>query len=127
VWLGTNPLSDTPQEAADREPRIVGAKAGRFEKLLEDEFVPQQVGGGPQRERAMFSLTEMAKSIGADVFARQERALQRRRDQQNTLRRITQPTLILAGEDDQVMTPLEDPEGVTDALYEWMRQPLVLR
>jgi len=151
--LGTNPLSDTPQEAADREPRIVGAKAGRFEKLLEDEFVPQQVGGGPQRERAMFSLTEMAKSIGADVFARQERALQRRRDQQNTLRRITQPTLILAGEDDQVvslkrqeflaelipyaklgvlpgaghMTPLEDPEGVTDALYEWMRQPLVLR
>ncbi len=25
------------------------------------------------------------------------------------------------------MAMLEDPEGVTEALYEWMRQPLVLR
>ena len=33
--IGTNPLSDTPQEAADREPRMIGAKGGRFEKMLE--------------------------------------------------------------------------------------------
>jgi len=33
--LGTNPLSDTPQEAADREPRMIGAKSGRFETMLE--------------------------------------------------------------------------------------------
>jgi len=25
------------------------------------------------------------------------------------------------------MTMLEDPEGTTEALYTWMRQPLVLR
>lgn len=151
--LGTNPLSDTPQEAADREPRMIGAKAGRFERMLEADILPRHVGTGPRRGAAMGELSEMAMSLGADLFAKQERAMQRRRDQQGTLRRITQPTLILAGSEDQVvplkrqeflaelipyaklkvlqgaghMAMLEDPEGVTEALYEWMRQPLVLR
>jgi len=151
--LGTNPLSDTPQEAADREPRMIGAKAGRFEQLLEADILPRHVGQGPLKGQAGAALQEMALSLGADIFARQERAMQRRRDQQGTLRRITQPTLVLAGAEDQVvplkrqeflaelipyaklgvlegvghMAMLEDPEGVTEALYQWMRQPLVLR
>jgi len=151
--IGTNPLSDTPQEAADREPRMIGAKAGRFEAMLESEILPRHVGQGPLRAHAMAELQEMALSLGADVFARQERSMQRRRDQQATLRRITQPTLVLAGEEDQVvplkrqeflaelipyaklnvikgvghMMMLEDPESTTEALYAWMRQPLVLR
>ena len=151
--LGTNPLSDTPQEAADREPRMIGAKAGRFERMLEADILPRYVGDGPRRGAAVADLSEMALSLGADLFVKQERAMQRRRDQQGTLRRITQPTLILAGADDQIvplkrqeflaelipyaklnvlegvghMSLLEDPERVTEALYEWMRQPLVLR
>ncbi len=151
--LGTNPLSDTPQEAADREPRMIGAKAGRFERMLEADILPRHVGTGPRRGAAIAELSEMAMSIGPDLYARQERAMQRRRDQQGTLRRITQPTLVLAGAEDQIvpqkrqeflaelipyaklsvlqgaghMSMLEDPEGVTEALYEWMRQPLVLR
>lgn len=151
--LGTNPLSDTPQEAAEREPRIIGAKSGRFEAILKNEVLPRHVGGGSLRNEAIAQMQEMALSLGADVFARQERALQRRRDQQSTLRKITQPTLVLAGENDKIvplkrqeflaelipyaklavlsgvghMSMLEDPEGVTEALYAWMRQPLVLR
>lgn len=151
--VGTNPLSDTPQEAADREPRIIGAKAGRFERMFQEEILPDQVSYGPRREAATAELSEMAHSLGPEIFARQERAMQRRRDLQGTLRRITQPTLILAGADDRVvplkrqefaaelipyaklhvlqgighMPMLEDPEGTAEALYEWMRQPLVLR
>lgn len=151
--IGTNPLSDTPQEAADREPRMIGAKAGRFETMLEQEILPRHVGFGPMRAHAIAEMQEMALSLGADVYARQERAMQRRRDQQGTLRRITQPTLVIAGAEDQIvplkrqeflaeiipyaklsvlqgvghMAMLEDPEGVTEALYGWMRQPLVLR
>ncbi len=151
--IGTNPLSDTPQEAAAREPRMIGAKSGRFEAMLENEVLPTYVGQGPRRGHAMREMFEMATSLGADTYARQERAMQRRRDHQGSLRRITQPTLILAGEEDQVvplkrqeflaelipyaklsvlpgighMTMLEDPEGTTEALYTWMRQPLVLR
>lgn len=151
--LGTNPLSDTPQEAADREPRMIGAKAGRYERMLEADILPRHVGFGPRRGAAIAELSEMALSLGPDMFVKQERAMQRRRDQQGTLRRITQPTLVLAGAEDQIvplkrqeflaelipyaklavlegaghMSMLEDPEGVTEALYEWMRQPLVLR
>lgn len=151
--IGTNPLSDTPQEAADREPRMIGAKSGRFERMLEDDILPRYVGGGPLRSHAIAEMQEMAVSLGADTYVHQERAMQRRRDQQSTLRRITQPTLILAGEEDQIVplkrqeflaelipyaklgvlrgvghtVMLEDPEGTTEALYAWMRQPLVLR
>lgn len=151
--LGTNPLSDTPQEAADREPRMIGAKSGRFEAMLEKEVLPRHVGQGPLRARALAEMTEMATSLGPETFIRQERAMQRRRDQQGTLRRINVPTLVLAGDEDQVvplkrqeflaeltpyaklgvlqgvghMSMLEDPEGVTEALYAWMRQPFVLR
>lgn len=151
--VGTNPLSDTPQEAADREPRMIGAKAGRYETMLDQEILPKHLGFGPRRGPAMAEMNEMALSLGPEIYARQERAMQRRRDQQGTVRRITQPTLILAGAEDQVvplkrqefmaelipyaklrvlhgvghMTMLEDPEGTTEALYDWMRQPLVLR
>lgn len=151
--LGTNALMDTPQEAADREPRMIGAKAGRFAQMVETELLPRYVGQGPRQQAAMADLQEMALSLGPDIYARQERAMQRRRDQQATLRKITPPTLVLAGSDDQVvplkrqeflaglipyaklqvldgaghMSMLEDPEGVTEALYDWMRQPLVLR
>ena len=151
--IGTNPLSDTPQEAAAREPRMIGAKSGRFATMLESEVLPRYVSDGPLRNHAIAEMTEMATSLGADVYARQERAMQRRRDHQASLRKITQPTLILAGEDDQIvplkrqeflaelipyaklgvlsgvghMPMLEDPEATTEALYTWMRQPLVLR
>jgi pimeloyl-ACP methyl ester carboxylesterase len=151
--IGTNPLSDTPQEAADREPRMIGVKSGRLEAMLDSEVLPRHVGSGPRRAEAIAQMQEMAMSLGADVFASQERAMQRRRDQQGTLRGITQATLILAGSEDQIVplkrqeflaelipyaklgmlegvghiAMLEDPEGTTEALYAWMRQPLVLR
>lgn len=151
--IGTNPLPDTPQEAADREPRMIGAKSGRFERMLEDDILPKFIGNSARRAQASADMYEMAMSLGPDIYARQERAMQRRRDQQLTLRKIMQPTLVLAGAEDQVvplkrqeflaeiipyaklhvlagighMTMLEEPEATTEALYEWMRQPLVLR
>lgn len=151
--MGTNLLSDTPQEAAAREPQIIGAKSGRFETMLKTEILPRQVAGGPRKGALMSEIMEMALALGPDIFARQMRAMQRRRDQQSTVRRITQPTLVLGGALDEVVTPkrqdfladlipyaeravlddvghwpmLEDPEAVLDALNAWMRQPLVLR
>lgn len=151
--LGTNPLVDTPQESADREPLIIGAKSGRFDAMLKSDILPRHVGQGPNHAAATETLAEMAVSLGPELYARQQRAMQRRRDHQGTLRRITQPTLIIAGEYDKIvplkrqeflaeltpyakfcviegaghMTMLEDPEGVAEALYAWMRQPLVLR
>jgi pimeloyl-ACP methyl ester carboxylesterase len=96
---------------------------------------------------------DMALNNGPEVFERQARALQRRRDQQSTLRKCKVPALVLCGEHDG-LTPvkrhtfmaelipyaklqiiegaghlptLEQPDATTEALRQWMTQPFVLR
>jgi len=98
-------------------------------------------------------VQDMGSRLGADLYVKQSRALQRRRDQQGMLRRIRQPVLVLCGEYDS-LTPvkrhafmaelipyaklevisdaghlptLEQPQAVNRLLRAWMRQPLVLR
>jgi pimeloyl-ACP methyl ester carboxylesterase len=95
----------------------------------------------------------MGMRFGADVFIRQSRALQRRPDQQKTLRKIRVPALVLCGAHDTLTPPrrhefmselipyaqlriienaghiptLEAPRETNAALAEWFRQPMVLR
>lgn len=89
---------------------------------------------------------QMAEALGPEVFVRQSRALQSRRDQQDTLRNITVPALVLCGEYDVPcpverhelmhdlipgstlevisdaghLTPLEQPNATNLALREWL-------
>ena len=151
--MDTNPLAETPQKAAERDPQIVRVKAGRLEEVMRDEMKPNYLAPGPNRLRVMQIVMEMARDLGPDRFVTQSRALQRRRDQQGTLRRIKCPTLVLCGEHDQLCPPqrhalmaelidgaslsviegaghlptLEQPEVVNDLLIDWLRAPLVLR
>jgi pimeloyl-ACP methyl ester carboxylesterase len=95
----------------------------------------------------------MAWFQGPDAYVRQARAMQRRKDQQTTLRKITQPTVVMCGDEDRSlpvqrheflagMIPdaklavivgaghlptLEQPDFTTEHLRSWMKQPLVLR
>lgn len=151
--MDTNPLAETPQIAAMREPQIVGAKTGRLMEIMRDEMKPNYLAPGPARDDVMALVMEMAHTLGPDVFVRQSRALQRRRDQQGTLRKIKVPTLIMCGEHDALcpvrrhtfmaelipnarlhvidraghLPTLETPNEVIDQLYEWMTQPFVLQ
>jgi pimeloyl-ACP methyl ester carboxylesterase len=96
---------------------------------------------------------DMAEALGPDVFVRQSRALQRRRDQQGTLRKCKVPTLVLCGAHDALcpikrhtfmaelipyaqlkvietaghLPTLEAPEETTLALRDWLKQPMVLQ
>ena len=151
--MDTNPLAETPQSAAGYEPLIVGARAGRFEDMMRMILKPEHLAPGPQRLQVMAQVAEMGRAMGPDVFIRQCRALQRRKDQQATLRRIKMPALVLCGEHDG-LTPvkrhtfmaelipyarleivpdaghlptLEQPEVVTAILRHWMTQPFVLK
>jgi len=151
--MDTNPLAETPQSAAGYEPLIVGARAGRFEDMMRMILKPEHLAPGPQRLQVMSQVAEMGRAMGPDVFIRQCRALQRRKDQQATLRRIKMPALVLCGEHDG-LTPvkrhtfmaelipyarleivpdaghlptLEQPEVVTAILRHWMTQPFVLK
>jgi pimeloyl-ACP methyl ester carboxylesterase len=147
--IGTNALGDTPQDAADREPLMIGARAGRFEQMLAQEVLPLQVAAGPRRREHVDRLSQMARDLGGEVFARQQRAMQRRYDHQASLRQISRPALVLAGALDRIAplkrqqfqadlireatlavldgvghsVMLEDPGGTIAALDAWLDQP----
>lgn len=151
--MDTSPLPETPQDAAAREPRIVGARHGRLEEVMAEEIPPHALAPGPGRFEVAQTLREMARDLGPEVFAAQSRALQRRPDQQKTLRACRVPALVLCGAHDTVfpvrrheitagmipgatlqvmeeaghLPPLEQPDATTEALRAWLAAPLVLR
>ncbi|MEM6738996.1 MAG: alpha/beta fold hydrolase [Pseudomonadota bacterium] len=151
--MDTNPLAETPQVAAAREPHIVGAQSGRLEEIMREEMKPRYLAPGPGRVEVMNTVMEMARDLGPEIFVAQSRALQRRPDQQKVLRAVKVPTLVLCGvhdalcpvkrhefmaelipgaklrliEDAGHLPTLEQPERTTEALREWLGDPLVLR
>lgn len=151
--MDTNPLAETPQTAAAYEPMIIGARAGRLDEVLRGFMRADFLAPGPQRLAVLNRVFEMGRDLGPEVLIRQVRALQRRRDQQATLRKCKVPALILCGAHDRLTSPkrhafmaelmpsarleviedaghlptLETPEAVTEALRRWMVQPFVLQ
>ncbi|MGB7240992.1 MAG: alpha/beta fold hydrolase [Sulfitobacter sp.] len=146
--MDTNPLAEVPQVAAAREPLIVKVKAGRLAEVMREELKPNYIGSGPYRSEVLEVVMDMALALGGDVFVRQSRALQRRRDQQAILAKCSVPTLILCGAEDTLcpvkrhvfmaelipnarlkvienaghLPTLEQPVETTDALRKWLRQ-----
>lgn len=144
--LNTTPLAEPPAQAAERDPQIVRARAGRFEDVMREALKPATLAAGPNRRKALDCQIAMARDLGPRVFERQSRALQRRRDQQTTLARIKVPTLVLCGEHDTLypvarhsfmaemiagadisvipeaghLPTLETPDAVNDALENWL-------
>ena len=151
--MDTSPLAETPQASTAREPQIVKVRTGKLHALMRDDVVPGYLGPGPYRAEITELMLDMADALGPEVFVRQSRALQRRRDQQGTLRKCKVPTLVLCGAHDEIcpvkrhtfmaelipgaelcvldnaghVPSLETPAETTRALRDWMRQPLILR
>ena len=151
--LNTHPLAETPVIAANREPQIVKVRSGRFAEVIRDEIGPAALAPSPYRNEVMALVTDMAQTLGPEVYIRQARAMQRRKDQQGTLRRCCVPALILCGAHDTLfpvkrhefmaelipyaqlrvlegsghLPTLEQPDETTAALREWLAQPYVLR
>lgn len=151
--LATSPLPETPADAGLRETRMVVARAGRLAQVMAEEIPADSLAPGPVREDILALAREMAEALGPEAYLRQARALQRRKDQQATLRRIRQPAMVLCGAHDRIlpikrhefmaeMIPyarlevideaghlpsLETPETVNAAIHDWLRQPMVLR
>lgn len=151
--MDTNPLAETPVIAANREPQIVKVRSGRLLEVMRDEMKPNYLAPGPYRAEVLDLVMDMAEVLGPEVFIRQSRALQRRRDQQAVLRKCKVPALVLCGEHDQLcpvkrhtfmaelipyaelvilpdaghLPTLEQPAETTAALRKWMAQPYVLQ
>lgn len=151
--MGTNPLAETPVDAANREPQIVKVRSGRLLEVMRGEVPPSTLAPGPHRADVLDLVMDMAETLGAEVFIRQSRALQRRRDQQAVLRKCKVPALVLCGQHDALspvkrhsfmaelipyaklsvletaghLPTLERPAETTAALRAWMQQPWVLQ
>lgn len=146
--MDTDPLAEPPQIAALREPWIAQARAGRLGEVMREALRPSFLAPGPQRMAILEKMYAMAEELGPELFIRQSRALQRRPDQQGTLRKCKAPALVLCGEHD-ALTPvkrhefmaalipdarleiisgaghlptLERPEEVTRAMRAWLDQ-----
>ena len=103
--ISTTAATETPMQAAEREPQIVRAQAGRFADVLTETLREEYFFDGPARPQIMQLMMTMAQRLGPEVFIRQSRALQSRPDQQKTLRTTQIPVLALGGEHDRLTTP----------------------
>lgn len=151
--FATDPLTETPAVAALREARIVAARSGRLAQAMAEEIPEASLAPTEWRPEIMALIRDMALNLGEGVFLRQSRALQRRPDQQKTLRKAMLPTLVVAGEHDTLVPPrrheflaglmpfanaqviagaghlpsLEQPEAVTEALGAFLGGPVLLK
>jgi pimeloyl-ACP methyl ester carboxylesterase len=144
--MDTNALAETPAHAASREPLIVKVMAGRLAEVVVEEMKPNYLAPGPGRQAVLDLVLDMALGLGEGVFLRQSRALQRRPDQQATIRKLRVPTLVLCGEHDTLcpvsrhqfmadlvghakleviggaghLPTLEQPDAVVAAMTKWL-------
>lgn len=144
--MAAEALAETPLSAAAREEGIVAAKAGRLADVVRALPSWAALAPGPRRAAVQATVLRMAEDLGAEVFVRQSRLMQRRPDQQRALRHLKVPALILAGAQDSAtpprrqeflaeliataelvvvdgaghLPPLEAPEAVNAALARWL-------
>ena len=150
--ISTNALADTPQESAAREADITKARAGCGHMVIEERSLAA-IGSGAERAGALQILRDMAMGLGPDVMVEQLRAIQKRSDQQSTLRKCRVPAALICGELGPLAQPkrpefmatlihyatlhvipnaghyptLEQPDMINAAMREWLVQPMVLR
>ena len=153
VLISTDPLAEPPATAAAREARMVAAKAGRLKEVVGQEYPDGCLAPSEWKAEIAALLRDMALTLGEGAFLRQSRALQRRPDQQKTLRRAKMPLLFLAGAEDTLvpvrrqdfaaqlapfgrlqviegaghLPTLEQPEAVTAAIEAFLAGPMMLR
>lgn len=144
--LTTNCLAETPTLAAERDLRIARTRAGRLADVMAEEMPLKALADGEVQKPLADFMVEMALGLGGDAYIRQSRAIQRRPDQQRTLRQARLPALVICGAEDTLYLPrrhefiaelmpnadlrviegaghvptLEQPAAVTDAMNGWL-------
>jgi pimeloyl-ACP methyl ester carboxylesterase len=145
--LDTSARPDRPEQTERRNAQIALVRAGRLGEVVDQQF-PLLFHPSRQGDPAARALARlMADETGPDGFVRQQRAIIGRPDSRPGLAAIACPTLVLVGEDDVLtppplsseiaagvpgarlvqvpgsghLSPLDQPERVTEALMEWLR------
>lgn len=101
--ISTDPLPESPQIAAEQEALLVAAKTGHLQACMAQMLPISALHDAPWRDEVMALVMDMAENLGPDQFQRHLRVLQRRPDQQKTLRKANVPTMIIAGQSDTLV------------------------
>lgn len=101
--VATDPIPETPHRAAALEALIVAAKTGHLAACMAQLLPATALHDAPWRDEVMALVMDMAETLGPIQFQRHLRVLQRRPDQQKTLRKVHVPTMIIAGESDTLV------------------------
>lgn len=101
--ISTDPLPDTPKVAVEREAMLIAAKTGHLRACMAQMLPATALHDAPWRDEVMALVVDMAETLGTIQFQRHLRVLQRRPDQQKTLRKVHVPTMIIAGESDTLV------------------------
>ena len=101
--IATDPLPESPQLAAEQEALLVAAKTGHLQACMAQMLPLTALHDAPWRDEVMALVMDMADNLGPTQFRRHLRVLQRRPDQQKTLRKVHVPTMIIAGESDTLV------------------------
>jgi pimeloyl-ACP methyl ester carboxylesterase len=153
VLMSADALAETPAELALRDKRMLLAETGRLAEAVALEYPTGCLAASERRPALLSQIETMAADLGSGVFIAQSRAMQRRRDQQKTLRRAALPILVLSGAADTLVScrrqsfmaemmpsarhqvienaghflPMEQPHAVSKAMGLFLDGPLMLR
>jgi len=146
--LDTTARPDVPEQTEQRKRQIEMARTGRFDGIAQLLF-PRFVAAARHGDRALQAVVRtMAEDTGAEAFARQQAAIMTRVDSRPGLAAIACPALVIVGADDALtppdraaeiadaipgarrvvipdcghLSPLEQPQAVTDALFAFLRE-----
>ncbi len=101
--ISTDPLPEPAEQRARQETLVVAARTGRLADCIAQLVPATALHDAPWRGEVMALVQDMAATLGTEQFLRQLRMMQRRPDQQKTLRKANVPTLILAGAADTIV------------------------
>ncbi len=124
VLMDTTARPDTAEASAKREALIELAATDL--EAVSEQLLPRLSHPDRMNLPAVRGVIQsMASSLGAEVFARQQRAIIGRPDSRPTLAGIACPTLIICGEDDLITPPelaTELADGIAHARLEIIAQ-----
>jgi pimeloyl-ACP methyl ester carboxylesterase len=112
--LSTSARPDTPQKSAQRREQVAAAKKFGVKGGTKSLY-PKLVHPARHEDAALLQVfLDMADEIGVEGFARQIDAIIGRADSRPLLSAIKIPTLVVAGEDDELIPPEHSKEIAGD-------------
>ena len=117
IIIDSNAKSELEEVKLKREPQIRAVASGKLAQVMKEEMKPNYLADSKNQESVLNTCMEMALSLGPEVFIRQSKALRDRKDQQDSLKALDIPVLIICGSED-ILCPLERHELMHNIIKE---------